>query len=344
MCSIGAVQNIALALGDAGYAIPLSVLLFFAHAAGLHPVFRTHLLRLGLPTRHGAGTGRHAQRAGAEMGGSFAGPGALLLPGSRSRVCRDRLGVSLICRYDPFVAFFRRSGSDNMLVFGGCLLVIGLFVGRPYCRYLCPYGAILGVLSRFSKWHLRIPPAECIQCRLCEDVCPYDAIQPPTVAQPRPAPAARLWLVVMLVALPLLVVAGLAAGRQTGVSLARFEHTVRLAERVEAEVSGTVQGTIDLSDAFWNTAPRGGAFPEAPGVQLQYSAWAADRHGRLVLGLKLVHFRFGGGESITRGSRRVLLLRPLLLVCPPEKLRLGLIRDVSEVVDVTKLSHERQSP
>ena len=61
----------------------------------------------------------------------------------------------LICRYDPFVAFFRRSGSDNMLVFGGCLLVIGLFVGRPYCRYLCPYGAILGVLSRF----LEVAPA-----------------------------------------------------------------------------------------------------------------------------------------------------------------------------------------
>ena len=164
-----------------------------------------------------------------------------------------------------------------MLVFGGCLLVIGLFVGRPYCRYLCPYGAILGVLSRFSKWHLRIPPEECIQCRLCEDVCPYDAIQPPTVAQPAARrPAARLWLVVTLVALPLLVVAGLAAGRQTGASLARFEHTVRLAERVEAEVSGAVQGTIDLSDAFWNTGEPWRSFSRRPGgSSCGTRAWAA---------------------------------------------------------------------
>ena len=64
---------------------------------------------------------------------------------------------SSICRYDPFVGFFRRSGSANMLVFGACFLVGGIFVGRPYCRYLCPYGAILGLVSRVSKWHVQDP-------------------------------------------------------------------------------------------------------------------------------------------------------------------------------------------
>ena len=45
----------------------------------------------------------------------------------------------VICRYDPFVGFFRLGATSNMLVVGGCLIVISLFIGRPYCRFLCPY-------------------------------------------------------------------------------------------------------------------------------------------------------------------------------------------------------------
>ena len=53
-----------------------------------------------------------------------------------------------------------------MLILGGSVLLIGVYVGRPYCRYFCPYGVILRWLSRLSKWHVRIPPEECIKCRL----------------------------------------------------------------------------------------------------------------------------------------------------------------------------------
>ena len=87
----------------------------------------------------------------------------------------------LICSYDPFVGFFRLSAPSSMLILGGAFLVAGLFVGRPYCRYLCPYGAILGLCSRLSGRHVRIPPAECIQCKLCVESCPYGAIHEPTV-------------------------------------------------------------------------------------------------------------------------------------------------------------------
>ena len=85
----------------------------------------------------------------------------------------------IICRYDPFVGLFRLTSSAPMLALSAGFLLVGLFIGRPYCRWLCPYGAILGLLSRVSWRHLRIPPQQCVQCRLCEDACPYGGYRPP---------------------------------------------------------------------------------------------------------------------------------------------------------------------
>ena len=37
-----------------------------------------------------------------------------------------------------------------LLLLGGAFVVIGMFVGRPYCRFLCPYGALLKLASSIS--------------------------------------------------------------------------------------------------------------------------------------------------------------------------------------------------
>ncbi len=52
------------------------------------------------------------------------------------------------------------------------LLVISLFVKNFWCRYLCPYGALLGLLSLLGPSHVRREEERCLSCRQCDRVCP----------------------------------------------------------------------------------------------------------------------------------------------------------------------------
>jgi len=86
----------------------------------------------------------------------------------------------IVCRFDPFAAFFHFGSLYSILVFAFVVLGVGLFIGRPYCRFLCPYGALLGICGSFAARKVTITPGKCDQCKLCETVCPYNAILPPT--------------------------------------------------------------------------------------------------------------------------------------------------------------------
>lgn len=88
----------------------------------------------------------------------------------------------VICEYDPFVSFFRFNGPAWRLGLGVAFLAVGLFIARPYCRYLCPYGVLLSWFSRLSTRNVKITPSECINCTLCDATCPFGAIERPTPA------------------------------------------------------------------------------------------------------------------------------------------------------------------
>jgi ferredoxin-type protein NapH len=53
------------------------------------------------------------------------------------------------------------------------LLVVSLFFYRPFCRILCPYGAVLSLAGLASLFKLRRNPS-CIECGKCEFACPVD--------------------------------------------------------------------------------------------------------------------------------------------------------------------------
>lgn len=52
------------------------------------------------------------------------------------------------------------------------ILVASTLVPRPFCRYLCPLGAIYGLFSRFSFYRMQLDKEKCISCHACEKACP----------------------------------------------------------------------------------------------------------------------------------------------------------------------------
>lgn len=56
------------------------------------------------------------------------------------------------------------------LIFTG-LLLLAVFKGRWYCNAICPVGTVLGFLSRFSLWKIRIREENCTRCGLCAHKC-----------------------------------------------------------------------------------------------------------------------------------------------------------------------------
>ncbi|MBI3189991.1 MAG: 4Fe-4S binding protein, partial [Ignavibacteriales bacterium] len=52
------------------------------------------------------------------------------------------------------------------------LMVFSLFIKNFWCRFLCPYGALLGVLSWLSPLKITRNKSTCIDCELCTKACP----------------------------------------------------------------------------------------------------------------------------------------------------------------------------
>ncbi len=58
------------------------------------------------------------------------------------------------------------------LFFIAFLLILSLPLRNPFCRYLCPYGALLGLFALFSPTKVTRDNATCIACGVCSQLCP----------------------------------------------------------------------------------------------------------------------------------------------------------------------------
>ena len=236
VCSIGSVQNVAFALFSNGYVVPLVVLLFFVLPLVLALFFGRTFCAAVCP--HGALQDLVLLKPVKVPAWLEQGLGVLPFVYLGVGVLFAATGSTfLICQYDPFVPIFRMNGRVLMVSIGIALLLLGMFVGRPYCRFLCPYGALLRMAGVVSRWRVRVTPDFCTQCRLCETSCPFGALRPPQTDQDQNldlrSDRRRLgWLLLLL---PTLLCGGAWLGRAFSDTASLLHPTVALANRFVRE-------------------------------------------------------------------------------------------------------------
>jgi NosR/NirI family nitrous oxide reductase transcriptional regulator len=246
ICAVGSVQNVALALFNNGYSIPLTALLFFTipllFALAFGRVFCAGVCPFGALQEL---TGFMPVKLPKPVESIMAAIPFIYL--AAAVLFASTGNQFIICRYDPFIGIFRLNATYTMIIFGTLLLLAGIFINRPYCRYLCPYGVLLGIFSRFAGKHLTITPAECTDCRLCEESCPYDAILPAVSNSGDENPLkTRRRFIVYLVMIPLFTVAGALVLYNLAPSLASINRDVRLAKEIRNE---KLKGVVAVSKA-----------------------------------------------------------------------------------------------
>jgi len=86
-------------------------------------------------------------------------------------------GRLIFADVDPYYAmyhFFTDEVTIGSLVVLGVVLIGSLFIERPWCKYACPYGAVLGLVSKISIFKIKRKTSACNNCTLCDRNCPMN--------------------------------------------------------------------------------------------------------------------------------------------------------------------------
>jgi len=86
-------------------------------------------------------------------------------------------GTLIFATYDPYFALFNFWTSE--VAIGGLIVLAvtlmgSLFIERPWCKYACPYGAVLGVSNLFRIFRIRRTPGACKLDGACDNYCPMN--------------------------------------------------------------------------------------------------------------------------------------------------------------------------
>lgn len=86
-------------------------------------------------------------------------------------------GTLIFAEVDPYFALFNFWSSEvavGGLVVLGIALAASLFVERPWCKYACPYGAVLGLSNLFRVFSIRRSTSTCKLDGACDITCPMN--------------------------------------------------------------------------------------------------------------------------------------------------------------------------
>ena len=257
VCSIGSIQNVTLALTDPSYHLPWYVILIFllpiVFTLLFGRVFCAGVCPLGaLQELINVRNLRISKAVAATLGIipwvylAF----TILYAATRSQF--------LICRFDPFVGIFRLGGDLGIIVFGIALLVMSVFVGRPFCQYLCPYGAVLSIFASLSWKKLGITEKTCINCGLCIRSCPVDAIRTPQTSRMKEARMTGVKrIIVFAILLPLFSIAGAFLVGKNSDALSKAHKSVYLYEQISEvrgeRLEGSGQDTLNSTPSTLNS-------------------------------------------------------------------------------------------
>jgi len=86
-------------------------------------------------------------------------------------------GKLLFQEYDPYYALFSFWTGEvavSAFIILGVTLLLSLFIERPWCKYACPYGALLGLTNLFRVFQIRRVAATCRNDGACDIKCPMN--------------------------------------------------------------------------------------------------------------------------------------------------------------------------
>jgi polyferredoxin len=86
-------------------------------------------------------------------------------------------GTLIFANYDPYFALFNFWTSEvavGGLVVLGIIIIASIFIERPWCKYACPYGAVLGISNIFRIFKIRRYEATCNLDHACDITCPMN--------------------------------------------------------------------------------------------------------------------------------------------------------------------------
>jgi len=86
-------------------------------------------------------------------------------------------GTLIFEAYDPYFALFNFWSTEvawSAIAILGITLLLSVFVERPWCKYACPYGAVLGITNLFRVFSIKRSETTCKADGACSIMCPMN--------------------------------------------------------------------------------------------------------------------------------------------------------------------------